>query len=284
MSQEKIIFRSASDLFNIDSPSIMGIINVTPDSFYASSRIQSENELLDKAGKMIEYGAKILDIGAVSTRPGSVPPPEEEESDRLLTVLGALRQHFPDVIISVDTFRSKVARSALKAGAQIINDISAGNSDPEILKVCAEFTAPYIVMHMQGVPLTMQSNPRYDNVVEEVFDFISAKIQQCIAAGINDIWIDPGFGFGKTLDHNYSLLNHLGVFKIHKRPIVVGLSRKGMIYRLLQIKPEDSLSATSALHLQALMNGAGILRVHDVREAVQMVKLYHKLKENTFVK
>jgi dihydropteroate synthase len=284
MSQDKIIFRSAEHLFAIDSPAIMGIVNVTPDSFYPSSRKQTPAELIDSVGRMIEDGASILDIGAVSTRPGSTPPSEMEELDRLIPALITIKQSFPDVIISVDTFRSNVARSALKSGAHIINDISAGNFEPDILSICAEYSTPFIIMHMQGVPLTMQTNPLYHNVLEEVFDFISAKIQQCISAGINDIWIDPGFGFGKALDHNYTLLKQLEIFKIHKRPVVVGLSRKGMIYKLLQIRPEDSLSATSALHLQVLMNGADILRVHDVREAAQIIKLFHKLKEQTFVK
>ncbi len=278
MSQDKIIFRSAGQLFDIDSPAVMGIINVTPDSFYGPSRKQNLQEWVDSAGQMLEDGASILDLGAASTRPGSDPPSEEEELNRLLPAVEALKNHFPDVIISIDTFRANVACSALDMGANIINDISAGNFDSEILNVCAHYSAPYILMHMQGIPSTMQLNPEYDNVVEEVFDFISSKILQCKSAGVHDIWIDPGFGFGKTLEHNYALLKKLEVFKIHRRPVVVGISRKGMVYRLLEIQPEQSLSATSALHLQALMKGADILRVHDVKEAVQMIKLYHKLK------
>lgn len=278
MSQDKIIFRSADQLFSIDSPSVMGIINVTPDSFYRSSRKQTLTELVDTAAQMIEDGASILDIGAASTRPGSEQPEKQEELERLLPALEELKRHFPDIMLSVDTFHSDVARSALKMGAHIINDISAGKFDLEIWGVCAEYSAPYILMHMQGTPLTMQSNPVYKDVTEEVFDFISSHIQQCQAAGIHDIWIDPGFGFGKTIEHNYALMKQLEIFKIHHRPLVVGISRKGMVYRLLQIQPEESLSATSALHLHALMKGADILRVHDVKEAVQVIKLYHELK------
>lgn len=278
MSQDKIIFRSADQLFDIDSPAVMGIINVTPDSFYSPSRKQNLQEWVDSAGQMLEDGASILDLGAASSRPGSDQPSGEEELNRLLPALVALKKHFPEAIISIDTFRADVARSALDLGANIINDISAGNFDSEILNVCAQFSAPYVLMHMQGIPLNMQLNPEYNHVIEEVFDFISSKILQCKSAGVHDIWIDPGFGFGKTLEHNYALLKQLEVFKIHKRPIVVGISRKGMVYRLLQIQPEESISATSALHLQALMKGADILRVHDVKEAVQMVRLYKELK------
>lgn len=278
MSQGKIIFRSADQLYDIEAPSVMGIINVTPDSFYSSSRMQTLSEVIDTAGQMRDDGVSILDIGAASTRPGSNQPPIQQELDRLMPALQTLKQYFPDLLFSIDTFHAEVARCALESGAHIINDISAGKFDSEIWKVCAENFAPYILMHMQGIPLNMQSDPTYNDVTEEVFDFISAKIIQCKSAGIHDIWIDPGFGFGKTMAHNYTLLKELEVFKMHNRPVVVGISRKGMIHRLLQIQPEASLCATSALHLQALLKGADILRVHDVREAVQMIRLYHELK------
>lgn len=261
-------------LFTKEEPFVMGILNVTPDSFYTKGRNNSIQEHVDKAGEMLEHGAAILDIGGMSTRPGSEVITEETEQDRVLPVIEAIKQYFPDSFISVDTYRASVARIAIKSGADIVNDISAGDMDPEMHATVAAMNVPYIAMHMQGTPETMQQNPTYENVSAEVLDYFIQKIKQCNDAGIKDIILDPGFGFGKTIEHNYSLLKNLHVFHILEKPILTGLSRKSMVYKPLKSDAEHALNGTTALHMLALQQGASVLRVHDVKEARECIRLF----------
>ncbi len=256
-----------------DFPLVMGIINITPDSFYSQSRKMKREEILVQAEKMIKEGASILDLGAYSSRPGAIDISLEEEMNRLIPAIKNIRQHFPEIIISVDTFRSEVARAALDAGASMINDISAWEMDEKMFELVIEKRVPYLIMHMKGTPQTMQNNPQYENVVAEIYRFLGEKIQQLTHAGHPDVLIDPGFGFGKTLQHNYQILKNLDIFRTLERPIVVGLSRKSMIYRALDITPEEALNGTTALHTLALLKGADILRTHDVKEAMEVIKL-----------
>lgn len=261
-----------------DQPRIMGIINLTPDSFYEGSRTDL-GKVTETAGKMLADGAEILDIGAVSSRPGSRPVTEEEETDRLRPALAELRSAFPGAIISVDTFRSGVARMAVEEfGTDLINDISAGEMDPEMYRTISRLKVPYIIMHMKGNPENMQDNPVYENITDEVVRYFSQKVFLLKKAGITDIVIDPGFGFGKTMEHNYSLLSSLDAFRIFELPILVGLSRKSMIYKLFESTPEEALNGTTAVHMAALERGANILRVHDVQAAAEAIKVFMALK------
>jgi dihydropteroate synthase len=257
----------------IDKPIVMGIINTTPDSFYSGSRLANEKEVLLRAETMIQQGATILDIGGQSTRPGSEQVGAEEELRRVLPAIESIAERFPDALISIDSFYSKVVRESVMAGAHIVNDVSAGSIDEALLPTVAALKAPYVLMHMKGHPQTMQLNPSYDNVVTEVFDSLNFKISELIKSGINDIIIDPGFGFGKTATHNFKLLKELPFFTQLNKPLLVGLSRKATVYKTLGIKPGEALNGTTVLHTIALLNGAHILRVHDVREAMEAVKL-----------
>jgi dihydropteroate synthase len=261
-------------LFTKEEPFVMGILNVTPDSFYTKGRNNSIQEHVDKAGDMLEHGAAILDIGGMSTRPGAEVITEEAEQDRVLPVIEAIKQHFPHSFISIDSYRASVARNAVKSGADIINDISAGDMDHEMYTTVAAMNVPYILMHMQGTPETMQQNPTYENVSAEVLDYFIHKIKQCNDAGIKDIILDPGFGFGKTIEHNYSLLKNLNVFHILEKPILAGLSRKSMVYKPLKSNAEHALNGTTALHMLALQQGASVLRVHDAKEAMECIGLF----------
>jgi dihydropteroate synthase len=267
-------FRCRERLLDLSHPVAMGILNATPDSFYAGSRVRSVDAALQQAEQMLREGAAILDIGGASTRPSAEEIPVEEELRRVLPVIEALQRHFPEAILSVDTWRATVAREALESGASIVNDVSAGRWDEALLPVVAQYRCPYILMHAQGTPQTMQVAPLYSEVVREVLDFFIQKIEYLRTLGIYDIAIDPGFGFGKTLEHNYALLRHVAAFEpILQLPIVVGVSRKSMVCRLLGIKPEAALNGTTALHVLALLQGARILRVHDVREAVEAIRI-----------
>lgn len=252
----------------------MGILNVTPDSFYTKGRNNSVHEHIDKAGEMLEQGAAIIDIGGMSTRPRAEVITEETEQDRILPVIEAVHKHFPDSFISVDTYRASAARNAVRSGACIVNDISAGEMDTEMLSAVAMLNVPYIAMHMKGTPETMQQKPEYENISAEVLDYFIRKIKQCNEAGIKDIILDPGFGFGKTIAHNYSLLKGLHIFKILERPMLAGISRKSMVYKPLNSDAEDALNGTTALHMLALQQGASILRVHDVKEARECIELF----------
>ena len=264
-------------LLDLTSPQIMGIMNATPDSFYAKSRIEDSGQIVEQAHKMIEQGASILDIGGFSSRPGAASVSIQEEIDRVLPVIERIRQQFPNTILSVDTFRADVARYALKAGAHLINDISAFNLDASIVDVVAEQNVPYILMHMQGLPKTMQDAPNYQDILVEIMDFFIEKISLLRSKGINDIVLDVGFGFGKTIEHNYQLLKNLGVFQQLELPVLVGVSRKSMIWKLLEIHQNEALNGTTALHMIALQQGASILRVHDVKAAREVIQLWSYL-------
>lgn len=277
---KNIRFNFINKLVDIELPAIMGIINYTSDSYYANSRVKSIDQAIKKVASMINDGAAIIDIGAESTRPQSTPLIAEEEIDRLSNILPFIRREFPTIIISIDTYHAKTAKFAIDEGADIINDISGGLMDPEIITTVAKEHIPYVAMHMQGTPSTMQLNPHYDNLIMEINYFFSERLRVLQDAGIHDVIIDPGFGFGKTIEHNYQILNHLKDFTIHEKPILVGLSRKSMIYKALNISPEDALCPTSALNLQALINNADILRVHDVKEANYIIQLYKLIKSN----
>ncbi|WP_462221781.1 dihydropteroate synthase [Ferruginibacter sp.] len=263
-------------LLAFDTPIIMGIINATPDSFYKGN---INEDMLALAKKMIDDGATILDIGGQSTRPGSERINTDEEIQRVLPVIEAIHKNFPETIISIDTYSSKVALAAVEAGASIVNDISAGNMDDAMIATVAQLKLPYVCMHMQGKPESMHKNPKYDDVAKEVLDFFISKIEHCKSAGIVDIIIDPGFGFGKTIEHNFSLLKKMEVLQMLDKPILAGLSRKSSIYKTLGTTAENALNGTTALNTIALMNGACILRVHDVKEAAEAIKLFTAYKK-----
>jgi dihydropteroate synthase len=252
----------------------MGIINATPDSFYEGSRFSGTDKILAQAEKMINEGADILDIGGQSTRPGSEQVSENTELTRIIESIEAMHQRFPGVLLSVDTYYSTVAKKCVEAGASIVNDVSSGTMDKEMLSTIAALRVPYIAMHMKGTPQTMQQLANYENVTREVLDFFIAKKDDCKNTGITDLIIDPGFGFAKTISHNFQLLKNLSVFKMIDTPLLVGLSRKSSVYKTLNISPEEALNGTTVLNTIALMNGANILRVHDVKEAREAVKLW----------
>ena len=260
-------------LLMIDNAIAMGIINTTPDSFYKGSRAGKTDDILFCAEKMLNDGAAILDIGGQSTRPGSEQVDAAEELDRVIPAIEAIAKRFPDAVISIDTFYASVLKEAVAAGASIANDVSGGSIDGGLIPAVAELKVPYVLMHMKGHPQTMQINPTYQNVVTEVFDSLNFKIAELIKAGIHDIIIDPGFGFGKTFQHNFQLLKNLSYFQQLRKPLMVGLSRKATIYKTLQTTAEQALNGTTVLHTIALLNGANILRVHDVKEAVEAIKL-----------
>lgn len=264
-------------LLVIDQPVVMGIINATPDSFFEGHLDSGLENMVSLAGAMLEAGAAVLDIGGQSTRPGSKRIGAEEETERVLPVIEAILKKYPEAIISVDTYHSQVAFAAVSAGARIVNDISGGEMDPQMLSTVGQLRVPYIAMHMQGTPETMQECPKYEHVTREVLDFFIAKIEECRKAGIADIIVDPGFGFGKTHQHNFQLLKQLSLLSILEKPILAGLSRKGTIYKTLGISQQEALNGTTCLNTVALLNGASILRVHDVREAREVVKLVSAL-------
>lgn len=257
----------------------MGVINITHDSFYAGSRIENTEQILQKVAKMIKEGADIIDVGGQSTRPGSKPLSAHEEWDQIRLPLHQIIQVFPNTIISVDTYQSRVAENALQAGVHIINDISAGEMDSEMLSTVARFGVPYICMHMQGKPETMQQNPNYKNVTAEVIQYLAQRIDICLQAGVKDIIVDPGFCFGKTISHNLELLYNLNALQMLNHPILVGLSRKSTIYKTLGISASEALNGTTVLNTIALMRGVQFLRVHDVAEAREAVILTEAIKK-----
>ena len=264
-------------LINLSTPAVMGILNVTPDSFYEGSRVGSVDQVLTRAAKMIDEGVDIIDIGGFSSRPGAKAIDEKEEIARIVKPIEAIKNQFPDIIISLDTFRSGVARAGIDAGAQMINDISAGNGDPQMIDLIAKAKVPYIIMHMRGDATKMMEDTNYTHLVKEVLDFFQLKLNLLNSRGIFEVIIDPGFGFSKTMDQNYELLNNLQYFNRIGAPLLVGLSRKSMIYKFLNIQPEDALTGTNILNFAALQKGAGILRVHDVKETKETIKLYKRL-------
>lgn len=281
--QDKLISKKTSlnfrgNLEDINRPQIMGILNATPDSFYDGGKHNSLSATIENVKKMLESGADIIDLGAYSSRPGANHISEQEEIDRMLPVLTEILKQFPQTKISVDTFRSKVAETAIEAGALMINDISAGNMDSDIWNVAAKYKVPYVAMHMQGTPQTMQKDISYNDVLDDIILELSKKINLMTQAGIYDIIIDPGFGFGKTLDQNYHILKHLKDFEFLGHPLLVGVSRKSMIYKLFDSTPQEALNGTTAIHMWALNNGASFLRVHDIKEARETITIWEKLK------
>jgi dihydropteroate synthase len=269
-------------LMDLSQPKVMGILNATPDSFYAQSRLQTEKEIILRLQEMENEGASIMDIGAYSSRPNAQHISIEEEMERLRSCLTLVNKECPNAIVSIDTFRADIAKMCVEEyGAAMINDISAGNMDKQMFATIAQLGVPYIIMHIQGTPQDMQSAPHYDNLLKEVFYYFSEKISKLRDLGVKDIILDPGFGFGKTLEHNYQLMNHLEEFSTFELPLLVGISRKSMIYKLLGTSPEEALNGTTALNTISLLKGANILRVHDVKAAVEAVNIVEKMKQCT---
>lgn len=280
MAQDNVFFQKIERIFDQKSaPLVMGILNITSDSFYDGGKYLQPGAYLTQAEKMVKEGADILDIGAYSTRSGAAEVDEATEKERLTTAIAAIRIQFPEVLISADTFRASVAKKAIEAGANIINDISGGTMDEAMFDTVAELNVPYILMHIQGTPQTMQVDPQYKNATQEVKTFFEERIGILNKKGFKKIILDPGFGFGKTIEHNYQLLREMDQFQSLGLPVLAGISRKSMIYKLLNIKAEDSLNGTSVLNIFALQKGAKILRVHDVKEAKQVVQLHSLLNK-----
>ena len=271
-------FNIKEKILDLSTVKIMGILNITTDSFFDGGKYLSKKIIIEKCKKMLLEGASIIDIGAQSSRPGSKPIDFETEKKRLLTAISDVKQHFPDIIISVDTYNAEIARICLLNGADMINDISAGEMDEKMFELVVDLDIPYIMMHMQGTPETMQDNLQYKNVVDDILTFFEKKIKQLKNKGFQKIIIDPGFGFGKTIQHNYQLLNNLEKFKKYGFPIIAGISRKSMIYNLLDTTAENALNGTTAANVVALQNGANILRVHDVKQAVECIKIVNFAK------
>lgn len=264
-------------LVDLRSPAVMGILNITPDSFFSGSRLQSEPEILKQAEKMLSEGATFLDVGGYSSRPGATDISVNEELDRVIKAIRIIHKEFPSAFISVDAFRAEVARQAILEGASVINDISAGELDRDMFRTVAELKVPYIAMHMRGTPQTMKDLTEYSNVVKELMDYFIDKINRLKTLGVTDVIIDPGFGFAKTIDQNFEILSHLDHFNHLDKPILAGLSRKSMIWKTLGITADEALNGTTTLNTVALIKGASILRVHDVKEAVETIKLVSKL-------
>jgi dihydropteroate synthase len=273
--------RLGDRILDLSHPAVMGIINATPDSFYVESRVPEPALAVENAGRMLQEGAAILDIGALSSRPGAEDIPAEQELERLSPVVEAIREAFPECTLSVDTWRSSVARIMVEQfRVNMINDISAGMLDPHMFSIIASLNVPYVMMHMQGTPATMQDAPGYGNVVDDLLQFFAERVFRLRKLGVSDVVIDPGFGFGKTTEQNYRLLGELDAFTMLELPLMVGVSRKSMIYNVLEKDPAEALNGTTAVHMAALLRGASILRVHDVKEAVETVKIYNEIVKN----
>ena len=266
-------------LIDISSPKVMGVLNLTPDSFYDGNKFDNEKKILNQVEKMLNDGATFIDIGAYSSRPGATHISEDQEKSRIIGTVELLITEFPDANLSIDTFRSSIADECLNAGASIINDITASEYDSEILKIAHKHNAPYVMMHMKGMPQDMMKQNKYDNLIKDIIYYFSKKIEAARTAKLNDIIIDPGFGFSKNIDQNYDLLKNLGLLKSLDLPILVGLSRKSMIYKLLKTTPELALNGTTSLNTIALLNGAKILRVHDVKEAMECIKITNQFNK-----
>jgi len=268
-------------LIDLNRPRVMGILNLTPDSFYDGGKYKSSSEILRKVEKMLNEGATFIDIGAYSSRPGAVHISQDEELKRLLPVLQLVINDFPDALISIDTFRSHVASEALLSGACMINDISAGSLDQDMFSIIAKHQVPYIIMHMVGTPQTMQQNVHYENLIKDIIFYFSQKVFELRKLGVNDIILDPGFGFSKTLDQNFELLQKLELFSGMGLPVLAGLSRKSMLYKLFDLDANRALNATTSANTIALLKGANILRVHDVQEAIETVGIFEKMTNKT---
>lgn len=265
-------------LIDLSTPKVMGIVNVTPDSFFDGGKLTNSNEILSQVEKMLHDGATFIDLGGYSSKPGAEFVSEVEELNRVIPIVKLLVEKFPDILLSIDTFRSEVAKQAVENGAAIINDISAGLLDEKMLETVAKLQVPYIMMHMKGTPKTMLSLANYEDLLKEMNFYFSERIAKARSFGLNDIIIDPGFGFAKTLEHNYELLQNLELLQFHELPILAGISRKSMIYKTLETSPEEALNGTTFLHAFCLQKGSNILRVHDVKEAVECVKLMNQFK------
>jgi dihydropteroate synthase len=272
--QKKLTLNAGGRLIDLSSPKVMGIINITPDSFFAGSRKQGVDEALQQAEKMLSEGAAFLDLGAYSSRPGAIDISIQEETDRLLPIIEGIVSRFSDAVLSVDTFRATVAEAAVGAGAHIINDISGGQLDEKMFVTVARLQVPYILMHMKGTPQNMNQQAHYDNIFTEVYDYFAHRYHQLKQLGVNDVILDPGFGFAKMRQHSYALMNRLQDFNLLQLPILAGISRKTMIYGLLGVTADEALNGTTALNAIALTKGADILRVHDVKEAVETIKIW----------
>ena len=280
---QEFLLKVDGTIHTLSTPWVMGILNITPDSFYKESRITEPVEAVERAEHMLNQGAKIIDIGGYSSRPGASPVSQEEEWKRLQNVIPAIRaltDKVPGTFISVDTFRASVAEKAIDAGAHMVNDISAGNLDNKMHDVVSKLKCPYILMHMQGDPSTMQHNPSYRHITQDIVKFFSERLPKLHDMGIHDTIVDVGFGFGKTLEHNYQLLRELHAFQLLGRPILTGISRKSMVYKALGNTAEESLNGSTALHMAALLQGSNILRVHDVKEAQETITLFTQLMPN----
>jgi len=284
MAKDTFLYRKRTlnlggKLVDLTVPSVMGILNTTPDSFFKGSRVETITAALNRVEDFLESGANFIDVGAYSSRPGAIDITVEEELQRLIPVIENISKRFPEAMLSVDTFRSKVAKLAIEAGAHMVNDISAGSLDEDMFETIAALNVPYIIMHMKGTPQNMQELAQYSNISIEVSNYFSAKIAKLHALGVKDIIIDPGFGFAKSIDDNYELLQHLEDLQIFGLPILVGVSRKGMIHKFLNTKPAEALNGTTVVNTIALLKGANILRVHDVKEASECVRLVQKMQE-----
>lgn len=279
MLHPKSTLNCNGQLIDLSEPIIMGVLNVTPDSFFDGGKYENVKALLQQVGKMISAGAMIIDVGGMSSRPGAEIINVSEELSRVIPIIEQIKEHFPAIIISIDTVRSEVARQSVAAGASIINDISAGSIDDQMFETVAELNVPYILMHMQGKPEDMQQDPDYQDVTKNVLDFFIEKIRELRALGVKDIILDPGFGFGKTIQHNYQLLQNFAIFKILDLSLLAGISRKSMIYKVLGSTPEEALNGTTVLNTLALERGAKILRVHDVKEAKETITLWKQLNQ-----
>ncbi|MEN8776398.1 MAG: dihydropteroate synthase [Polaribacter sp.] len=264
-------------LVDLTNPKVMGILNITPDSFFDGGKYKNESDILQQTEKMLKEGATFIDVGAYSSRPGATHISEQEELQRIIPVINLLIKNFPEIIISVDTFRSNIAKETIDAGAAIVNDISGGKMDTQMFETVASLQVPYILMHMIGTPQNMQKKPVYNNVTQEIISFFAAEINKLHQLKLNDVIIDVGFGFGKTVAHNFEILKNLNLFKSLDAPILAGISRKSMLYKTLDITTQEALNATTSANTIALLNGATILRVHDVKEAVEAVKIVNQV-------
>ena len=264
-------------LIDISTPKVMGILNITPDSFFDGGKYKKESEIISQVDKMLSEGATFIDVGAYSSRPGATHISETEELNRIIPIVKLLAHHFPNITISIDTFRSKVAKESINSGASIINDISGGKMDEDMFSTVAKLQVPYIMMHMLGTPQNMQQNPSYVDVTKEVITFFANQLFKLHQLQVNDVIIDVGFGFGKTIEHNYELLKNLQLFESLDAPILAGISRKSMLYKPLKTTPNMSLNATTSANTIALLNGANILRVHDVKEAMETIKIVEQI-------
>ena len=280
MSAKENIIKTNSAIFSTKDAVVMGILNLTDDSFFDGGKYSNKEEIIARCKTMLDEGAKMIDIGAQSSRPGATQISSKEELKKLIPIIKLLKNNFPNILISVDTFWSNTAKECALVGTDVINDISAGEMDKEMFPIIAELNIPYIMMHMKGNPQNMQNHPEYNNIVDEVSTYFSNKIEELNILGFNKIIIDPGFGFGKTLEHNYQILNNLEAFKYLKYPILTGTSRKSMIYKLLDTTADNALNGTTITNTMALLNGANILRVHDVKQAIECIKITTFAKNN----